>query len=387
MLKTFNVLVAFWALLGLWVVSHWRVSVAARVRPHVNVKGELRAVAMMAAGFVVFALPLVVAATRLLYRGDYTVQHYFWRSAPAGVDLAAFIVGNPLNVLYGSLTHGAYSAIGMNPIEGVAWMTPVAVVIVLAGWRLCNGPEARRWRAAAVFFGVWALGPHLDVFGTNPGVVLPEAFARFVPIVSNARIPGRAMAVVSLAAAMLMALTLARLAGRWSGRRRALVMALLVFDVATGPLSLYRPDASSIYSRLRGQSGPGAVLEIPLGLRDGLGEIGRFDAGTLFYQTISEKPMLGGFVARLPERVKSWYQHAPVISAVLQLSDPRCPRDWSPEAVTPHQAYDALTAASVRYVIVNRPAANPRLLAYLSSWPMTRVAADSGRELYMLRKP
>jgi hypothetical protein len=387
MLKTFNVLVAFWALLGVWVFSHWRVSVVARARPDVDVKAELRAVAMMAAGFVVFALPLVVAAARLLYRGDYTVQHYFWRSAPAGVDLAAFIVGNPSNVLYGSLTHGAYSAIGMNPIEGVAWITPVAVVIVLAGWRLCNGPEARRWRAAALVFGVWSLGPHLDVFGTNPGVVLPAAFIRFVPLVSNARVPGRAIVVVALAVAMLLALALARLAPDWSRRRKVLVVVLLLLDTATVPLPLYRPPANAVYSVLGKLPATGTVLEIPLGLRDGLGEIGRFDAGTLFYQTISEKPMLGGFIARLPERVKSWYQHAPVISAVLQLSDPRCPSDWSPEPVTAHQAYDALTAASVRYVVLNRASSSPRLLAYVSSWPMTRVAADSGRELYVLRKP
>jgi hypothetical protein len=388
MYTTQNPRVAFWALLGLWALSHWRVAIALRLRPALQPHTELRTLSMMSAAFVIVALPLIVATARLLYTGEYTSQHYLWHSAPPGVDLAAFIVGNPLNVLYGSLTRRAYAAIGMNPIEGIAWIPLAALVIVLAGWRrLCQVSEATRWRIAAVVFAVWALGPHLDVFGTSPGLLLPAVVVRWVPFASNARIPGRAAVVVVLAAAMLLAFTLARLAPNWSWRRKALVVSLLLLDCATTPLPLYRPEAPSIYAVLTRLPGAGAVLELPIGLRDGLGEVGHFDTRTLYYQTTSDRPMLGGFVSRLAARVKSWYQNTPVISTVLKLSDPACPADWTPDAVPPRQVYEALTAASVSYVVLDRTMASPRLLQYMSSWPLTRLAADAGRELYVLRQP
>jgi len=272
-------------------------------------------------------------------------------------------------------------------MEGVAWVGIVAVVLLIAGWRRLAGvPATRLWRVVAALFGIWALGSHLDVFGANVGLVLPGILLRFVPLVSNARIPGRAMVVVALAVAMLLALTLARAAPGWSHRRRVLVVALMLLDCATAPLPLYRPESSSIYSRLSRLSGPGAVLELPLGVRDGLGEIGRFDARTMYFQTISGRPILGGFVARLSDRVKEWYRQAPVVSTVLHLSDPTCPAAWTPPDVSPAQAYEALARISVRYVVLNRNAASPGMIGYVSSLPLKRLAEEGGRELYELRK-
>ena len=115
--------------------------------------------------------------------------------------------------------------------------------------------------------------------------------------------------------------------------------------------------------------------------------MGRFDARTLYFQTISERPVVGGFVARLPERVRSWYRHAPVISTVLRLSDPACPPDWHPGAATPDEVYRALSAASVAFVVLDRTTAPARLLQYVASWPLRPLASDEGRTLYAVRQP
>jgi len=41
------------------------------------------------------ALPLIRSAIHLIASGDYVSQTYFWRTAPAGIDLATVLFGNP----------------------------------------------------------------------------------------------------------------------------------------------------------------------------------------------------------------------------------------------------------------------------------------------------
>lgn len=389
MRTTFNLRTTFWVLLGAWALSRWRVDVAVRARETASVATDLRKFLVLLTGFVIGAFPLIVSGVQLWLRGDYTSQRYFWRNAPSGVDLASFLLGNPRHALYGSLTRRAYGTLGLDPVEGVAWIGAVTLLLGLIGWRrLRHEPGAAQWRLAAAVFVVWALGPYLNAFGANLGLILPGMFLRFVPLVSNARIPGRAMVMVCLAFAMLLALTLARMGATWSRGRKALVLVLLLAECAVAPLPLYRVEGNAIYAFLARRADRGAVLELPFGLRDGFGETGHLDHRTLFYQTISNRPMLGGFVARLPVRVKSWYEHAPVVSVLLRLSDPACPASWSPPVTAPREAHEALARWSVRYVVLDRQAASAAMVRYvMATLPLRRLTEDKERVLYELREP
>ncbi len=388
MRSTFNLRVALWVLLAAWMLARWRPSIAAVWKQGATARADARACCLMAVVFVLAASPVFLATARLIGRGDYAAPRYFWRSAPPGVDVATVVLGNPLHVLYGSLTRAAYASLGLNRMESVAWLGVVAVLLVTWWWRrLGRVDEARVWRVAIVVFGVWALGPWLTMFGTSLALPLPAILLRYIPLVSNARIPGRAIVMVSLAVAMLLSMAVARAAAGWSRRRKALVAGLLVLDVAAGGIPLYRMEPPGVYSALRQQPMAGAVLELPLGIGDGFGATGLFDPRSLYFQTISERPIVGGYISRVPERVKAWYREAPVIAQVLRLSDPACPADWRPAPVTAGQVYDSLTAASIGYVVLDRTRATPRLLDYVDSWPLRLIATADGRELYALRKP
>src|SRR5581483_10621561 len=98
-----------------------------------------------------------------------------------------------------------------------AWLG--IVPLLLAGYALTyrrRDPAVRRWVFIGAVFGIWALGPHLILFGWNSGAVLPQALLRYIPIAANARIPGRAMVVVYLALAMLGAIGFSELRSRRS---------------------------------------------------------------------------------------------------------------------------------------------------------------------------
>ena len=93
-----------------------------------------------------------------------------------------------------------YEALGLDRIEAVGWLGIVPVVVLLIGrGKWLDTEEARRWKMVLVVFAVWALGPFLTVAGFDVGLPLPQALARFVPLVDNARMPGRAMVCVYLA--------------------------------------------------------------------------------------------------------------------------------------------------------------------------------------------
>src|SRR6185436_13294082 len=125
----------------------------------------------------------------------------------------------------------------------------------------------RLWGMLGGVFLVWALGPYLTVFGANTGLLLPQALARWVPVLNNARMPGRAMLIVAMAAAVLASLTLSRPAAR--AKTWLLVAALVgVLESVAAPLPMVALPASQAQMTLAGLAAPGAVLPIPFGVRD-----------------------------------------------------------------------------------------------------------------------
>jgi hypothetical protein len=273
---------------------------------------------------------------------------------------------------------------------------------VLAAWAVLRGraPQenveaeaalpARRWAIIGFVFFVWALGPHLVVFGVNTGMPLPHALIRYVPIVANARVPGRSIVVTYLAMAVLCATTVAE--WRRRGRRGAwlpLVAALMIgADYLPAPFPLVALDRPPIYDVLKARPEGGSVCELPLGVRDGFGERGLFDDRVLYYQTIHQRPLVGGFVARLPRAVDAAYSLDPLLSALLRLSARSRLRSGA-EAPLPDRvvATDRFRHNGIAFIMLNRRTASPELVDYVErTLPLTRIADDDERSLYVVSR-
>src|SRR5262249_45033709 len=151
---------------------------------------------VVVAAFALLAAPLIVSGLRLVVRGDYVAPPRYFRSAPPGVDVAAFIAGNPRPPLVGRSVRSLSQALRLDQIEGMAWLGIVPAAMAWIGLRRWRDVTARRaWTWTFAVFVIWALGPFLIVAGWNTALVLPQTALRYLPIVSNARIPGRAMVV------------------------------------------------------------------------------------------------------------------------------------------------------------------------------------------------
>lgn len=345
-----------------------------------------RHLAIAAIGAIIVSAPIWIGLGELVWTGDYVSQVHRWRSGAQGVDLSTVIAGPPFHWL-APWTKLVYQWRGMDPIERSGWMGLLPLVLAVGGWRLAPRTVTARWLVVAVLAFLWALGPHLTLFGWNTGFILPNALLRYVPVMSNARIPGRAMVVVILAVAALAALGVAQLRRRGLSRVTCAALAVLVLlELWPGGFPLTELDRSPLYEAVRIHPASGSVLELPMGIRDGFGETGKLDHRALWYQTIHERKLLGGFVARLPRSTARAYATDPLLSALLAASSDRT-SSLTPPLPGRDDAARALRALDVRFIVLNRREAPSALANWLDGVPSVRLGTHDGREVYVVQDP
>jgi len=372
-----NPLTVAWVLGALTLLTWWRLPVRIQSPPAGKVRGLARTAAVMAVVFSVLTAPLVVEAVRLARAGRYVSQTYFWRSAPRGVELVTLVTGPPFHPVTAQAVARIYHAFGIDRIENAAWLGIVPLVLLFGPrgrWR--DAPEARCWLAVLAAAMIWALGPFAIVAGQDIGLPLPETLMRFLPVVSNARVPGRAVVVAYLALGVLGALRLPALTGRWRqpAWQWAIVAAVFV-EFLGAPIPLTELAAPAVYQQLAEIRDDEAVCEVPFGIGDGLSEgVGSQERRVLYYATIHGHPLVGGYIGRMPPGVADAYERMPVVGNLLRLSSGR---PAVPDATGPQPC---------RYLVVDRDKTSPELRAYVqSALRLDLLAASDGRDLYRVR--
>jgi hypothetical protein len=239
----------------------------------------------------------------------------------------------------------------------------------------------------AVFF-VWALGSHVLVAGRSTGMIAPEVLLRYVPFAANARMPGRAIVIVDLAIAVLAAAGVASLKPRQPALVLGGLTVLVLADFFIAPFPVAAVECPDIYRVLRDRPERGALVELPLGVADGFGDVTPFDRRELVYQTIHHRPLVGGFLARLPAGILPAYRADPLLAAWLRLSGARAdvvPGGGLPDAT---RAGQRMRADGITFVMLDRRTASLRLREYVEQvLPVALVAEDGDRALYRLAPP
>ena len=383
--EVFNPLQVLWVLIAGAALLRWRPAVAQRRIDGWNDRSAVLAVLMVASVSALVALPILVNGIGVVLRGEYVSQRYFWRNAPKGVDLATLILGNPFHGIWGGAVRASYRWLEIDPIEGGAWLG--IAPLILAAWTIrsrWSDRAVRSWTAIGAVFFVWALGPHLRIFGFTTGMILPQTLLRYLPIAANARVPGRAIVVVSLAMAVLGAIAIAR--SQEPSRRRWIgvgTMALIILmDYLAAPFPVVAVDRPPIYETLRDRPERGVLLELPVGIRDSFVSRGFLDHRALAYQMIHRRPIVGGVVSRLSPAVVSAYASDPLIDGLLTLSQGGAPSRPLPTRL---QAATWLAKNGIVFVMVNRDSAPPPLLEYVElELPVRLVASEGERFLYVV---
>ena len=382
MTRTDNPLTAAWiaALAIAWLT--WPLSIGRSPGTAQRISAVLRpaSFAFVVAGACM--LPLLGRAASLWASGNYVRPVHLWKSAPVGIDLLALTLPSPMHPLWGAATRALYQRFGLDAIEGIGWVGVVPIVLTaVALWRQPGDAERRYWAGLGIVFFVWSLGPWLHVAGVNMGLPLPQGVLSLLPIVGNARIPGRGLVVVMLALAMISAGALARM--RRSVGISALAIVLVAFDFCQFPFPMTDVVPSALDLALQ-KMPQGIVLPIPFGVRDGLGQIGLSSDREVLAQITHHHPIAGGFLARIPPAAHDQYWRVPTLKALLELSTPDADAPAAQRASGVWSARE-LHDLGVRYVILDRRAASASLLMFADEHLAARpVITDRSRELYLL---
>lgn len=367
---------------AIWAAARTRIGPRPAAGPCIRQAGTLVLIGVLTCGFLL--APIVPELMRVLAGGTGLAPPLFWRSGPPGMDLLAFLVPNPVSPLFGAPSYQWVSTLPHGPVENVA-SVPLVVVAVVAAALIRGVRLPRVWCWLAFSFVLLALGPFVHVAGINTYVPGPWILARYIPVIGAARMPGRLAIVVMLAAAVLFAVAVAHLLA--STRRPLLtssvLTALLLLELSPLPRHLHATSIPEVYAAIPQHGGAhGAVLELPLGLMDGVMSAGAFSPASMFYQTAHGRPIFGGYLSRIPPEVQALYRRDPLLSTLLALSEGREPPPGT-EREARAGAPAAVERLRIAFVVIDATRTSARLRGFATdALRLERLAAHEGRELY-----
>jgi hypothetical protein len=294
-------------------------------RPGAEVDAKRLVFLTVAAGVVaaVILSPVLYAVGERLTAGELKSPGVLWRSSPGGVDLFALVLPNPNHPLTPQVIADWLATFQGGYLEAVVSIPFVALITMVVTWR--RGWRASRWwTALAIAFGALALGPFVHVGGLNTYVPGPWALLRFVPVLGLTRMPSRFSVVLMLAVAVLFAAALEWLGRTYPHRRRLILVTvgiLLLAELLPAPLTLHSAAVPRFYERVAAAPGDVRVLELPTGIRDGTSSIGNFIARSQYFQTMHEKPLIGGYLSRVGGRSIADVRRIDMLDALIVLSE------------------------------------------------------------------
>jgi len=213
------------------------------------------------------------------------------------------------------------------------------------------------WSLIALIFALFALGPQLQLNGQIYPITLPYGILNsLIPAFALTGIPGRFIIITSLALAMLAAYGLVKI-----GTNRYLLILcglLILIEYAAIPMRLTSTALPEFYQQLADDHEHYAILDI------------KWDANFLMHaQTVHGKPLIGGWLARLPQEQAAYLDEPSLDKAFLRLMLGADGLALTDPAEIQIAIQSALKTHQVRYIITHTPTARP-FLAQWVGWPI-----------------
>jgi hypothetical protein len=277
-------------------------------------------------------------------------------------DILAFITPSPLHPLLGPLVQpitGQFKG-GIAEATIFAGYVPLALGLIAAVTLRHTEPWVRFWTVCLVVFFLLSLGPFPRILGRGIRLIaLPYQLIMRAPILTHFRVPSRLDIMVMLSLAVLAAFACHRLRGRFtSGAGRSLfslgVVLTVAFEYLAIPFPTFKPSVPKIYRQIAREPETFTVLEIPVGWRDGIRRVGIFPSSQLYHQTVHGKRIVGGYIARVPNRTIEALAARPLLKHFLELQDGHLTAGGGTRDQT-LLLLDDLKALQVRYVILHAP--------------------------------
>jgi hypothetical protein len=196
---------------------------------------------------------------------------------------------------------------------------------------------------SALIFGVHMLGPHPHLLGEiYTSVPLPyQLLHRYVPLFELSGMSTRFDILVKLCLAVMVAYALAERLQRSTRSARVkvagvgLVTLAIAIEYLAIPFTTVQLEVPPFYAELARDSDVYGVVDIPL------------RPETLYFATVHEKPIVGGYVSRPTVPAMNYLAETPILATLM--NDAALPAD----ADLPALARRVFEDANIRYVITH----------------------------------
>jgi len=223
----------------------------------------------------------------------------------------AFFLPAAHHALFGAEARQLRDAWGRHPVESEGALTIGALGLIALGMTVRRSwKQTFAWLVGGSICALLALGPTLRAGPWSTGIPLPAAVLHYLPGFALSRAPGRWLLPVSIAVAMIVGEVWPAL----SARRRRIAVALCwlsLFELLPGRWPMAAPPRS-VDNRLAALAPDsellGTWLDIPCHWK-----IRAYQ----YLQTIHQRPLLFGFLARLPEDAFLRYDTFPVLRDLM----------------------------------------------------------------------
>ncbi|MFH0859941.1 MAG: hypothetical protein V1921_01960 [Candidatus Altiarchaeota archaeon] len=207
------------------------------------------------------------------------------------------------------------------------------------------------WGMILTVFTILSFGPILFILG-EPTIFLPFILLQKLPVFSIFRVPERFAVMVMLSLSVLAGHGINRMLSKTTHKNLLgfIISSLILFEFLTVPLNLTTPPTEEFYLTLAdGQDY--AILDVPIAPQRLALDDGRvLEYGIpeyMYYQTVHQRPIVGGYVSYPSRTALGFMQDSPVFGPLNDLDHKNLTGDWV-EAFLP-----AMREYNIGYVVVH----------------------------------
>jgi len=341
--------------------------------------------------------PALLPILRQFLTNDFSLQG--WGEAiPLSTDLLGWFTPTALHPQWGTdliaelrrVQERALSeAVGGFRDLNTVFLGWVSLTLAVIGW-LCYRRQLRVWLWTALIFGLFTLGPFLqingryrfDLDGVEATFPLPFAILHYLPIIKANRAPNRNSVLLMLALAVLAGYGINWLLTRINRAERPrragaflahsvvplLLISALLYEHLSLPLPLSDARIPAVYTAIAADPAPVSLMQIPLGWRNSFGTFGAERTQLQYFQTAHGKPMLGGNISRAPDFKMGYFERIPLFQAIRTVEFGGT-LDETLLAAAQAEAADLMYLYNTSYVLLYPPI--PERKPYADHWQAT----------------
>ncbi|MFC1647705.1 hypothetical protein ACFL10_01790 [Patescibacteria group bacterium] len=293
---------------------------------------------LIAVGPIIFTM--IAEASKEPFIGGHPPD--FWVA-----DLSSYFLPGRLSS-FGGYFEGIWSNYPGNFLETSLFLG--YVLMIFGAYALVKVKKARKWGIVALISFILSLGSVLWVFGYKTGIPMPYHFLhRYIPFLDLTGVPARFGFLVNFSFAILFAYAIAHLTKPFLKKVKnkifrvfvpVCILLLLIIENLSVPYPVIAVDIPDFYYQMQSDQEQYSVLEVPM------------DGRTLYMATIHQKPLIGGYISKMPLSRREFLLETPIISSLYSAANFHDDGNYSETENIKQLANEIFEKYDIKYVII-----------------------------------